>query len=63
MVFGIFILVLVLLDIGFGAQFAVPYPDAVVQGRTLANSSALLVVGSSLFPISPPARSRFTGKA
>jgi hypothetical protein len=43
MVFGILVLVLVLLDIGFGAQFAVPYPDAVVQGRTLANSSALLV--------------------
>jgi hypothetical protein len=43
MVFGILVLVLVLLDIGFGAQFAVPYPDAVVQGRTLANSNALLV--------------------
>ena len=43
MVFGILVLVLVLLDIGFGTQFAVPYPDAVVQGRTLANSSALLV--------------------
>jgi hypothetical protein len=38
MVFGILILVLVLLVIGFGAQFAVPYPDAVVQGRTLAMS-------------------------
>ncbi len=42
MVFGISIFVLVVLDIGFGAQLAVPYPDAVVQGRTLANSSALL---------------------
>ncbi len=43
MVFGISIIVLVLLDIGFGAELAVPYPEAVVQGRTLANSSALLV--------------------
>jgi len=43
MVFGILVLVLVLLDIGFGAQFAVPYPDAVVHSRTVANSSALLV--------------------
>jgi hypothetical protein len=43
MVFGILVLVLVLLDIGFAVELAVPYPDAVVQGRTLANSSALLV--------------------